>query len=148
MFNKFLRIFLVVGSFFSFQASAMEDLGSRFLMDQPNGKVMQRNLRLIAEIEVNRSVDASEMQGQPLKWSWMFQRSFPEDILSALIYCPQEVRSKLEEKHRYLSFKLDIGGTIIGPLSGEAGVVRKDQNDIPGRCIAIFIGDTMHKIFW
>lgn len=95
MFNKFLKIFIVVLGCFSCQAMDMDELRSRFLAKQPGGQVMQRDLRLTATVEILDSSDASK---KSTKWTWVFQGPLPrnyasddvltEPILTALPYCP------------------------------------------------------------
>ena len=153
---KFLHIFVVIGICFAFQANAMDDLRSRLLSTQPGGKVMQRDARLIASVEVTESTDASEKE---MKLSWMFNGPLPYDYakdyvlteptITALRCCPEEIRSKLGEKHRNLAFNFDIGGNIYGPVIGQAGILVDDPAGIPGRCVTIvdkngFLTD----IFW
>jgi len=129
---------------FSSQSSAMdeEDLRSRFLSSNPNGKVMQRDMRLLAHVEIINSTDNHKI-GQ--KFSWMFKGPLPYDYdsvltqptLTALQDCPEDIRDILAKNRCDIAFKFDIGGTTNGPVKGQSGILINDKNDIPGRGVTI-----------
>lgn len=129
---------------FSSQSSAMdeEDLRSRFLSSNPNGKVMQRDMRLLANVEIIDSTN-NEKKGQ--KFSWMFRGPLPYDYdsvltqptLTALQDCPENIRDILATNRCNIAFKFDIGGTMNGPVIGQSGIPIKDKNGIPGRGVTI-----------
>lgn len=156
MFIKFLQIHIIVGSCFAFQINAMDmdDLRSRFLSTQPGGKVMQRDMRFTAQVEITNSEDSSE---KSMKWSWPVSGPLPsgydnmltEPILTALRSCPLEIRSKLEERKRHVAFKIDIGGTVHGPVNGQVGFPMNDSTGSPCRGVTIIDkNDLPTDIFW
>lgn len=141
---------------FSSQSSAMEEeeIRSRFLSAQPGGKIMQRDARLTAHVEITNSDDKHKIG---VKNSWMFRGPLPNDYeyiltepaLTAFRDCPEEIRSKLEEHHCILAFKFDIGGTIHGPVIGQSGFLVNDTTGKPGRCVTIKDKNELPTdIFW
>lgn len=154
---RYLLTYLLLGSvIFSSQSSAMEEdeLKSRFLSSQPSGKVMQRDLRLIAQVEITNSDD---MAKKGFKHRWMFRGPLPYDyehvltepILTALRDCPEEIRSGLEERRCYLAFNFDIAGTICGPVFARSGFETRDSDGELGRCVTVLDKNGLNtNIFW
>lgn len=136
------------------QAMDLEDLRSRYLTTNPGGRVMQRDNRLKATVEIINSDDISEINTTK---SWLFTGPLPYDyqvvltepILTAFRSCPMELREKLAERQRRLSFTFDIGGNVTDPVIGQAGYLVNDKNGIPGRCVTIIDkNDILTDIFW
>lgn len=129
---------------FSSQSPAMdeEDLRSRFLSSNPNGKVMQHDTRLLANVEI---IDSTDNQKKGQKFSWTFRGPLPYDYdsvltqptLTALQDCPENIRDILAKDRCKIAFKFDIGGTMNGPVIGQSGIPVKDKNDIPSRGVTI-----------
>lgn len=124
------------------QAMDIEDLRSRYLATNPEGRVMQRDNRLIATVEIINSDDKNEIN---TKESWVFTGPLPYDyqfmltepILTAFRSCPIALREKFAQRPRHLSFTFDIGGNVTDPVIGQAGYLVNDKNGIPGRCVTI-----------
>jgi hypothetical protein len=136
------------------QGMDMDELRSRFVTPQPGGRVMQRDVRLIAHVEIIDSVNINK-RGQ--KFPWMFTGPLPynyasqltQPILTALRDCPENIRDILGQDHCSLSFTFDIAGSMHGPVIGQSGILVNDQNGLPGRCITIIDkNDLLTEIFW
>lgn len=154
---KYLLTSLLLGGvIFSSQSSAMEEdeLKSRFLSSQPGGKVMQRDLRLIAQVEITNSDNGEKIRS---KHRWMFRGPLPYDYervlteptLTALRDCPEEIRFGLAENRCYLSFNFDIAGTMYGPVIARSGFEARDSAGELGRCVTILDKNgLLSDIFW
>lgn len=160
--NFVIGCFLIGSYFLSSQPSYsmdLEELRSRYLTNQPGGKVEQRDIRLIARVEI---IESSDQLIKNKKFPWIFGEELPAQYdhekselvrlaLKALRYCPEDIRIILEGSFCHLAFNFDIGGTISGPMEGFSGFPVNDQNNNPGRCVTIIDNTNnnfLTNIFW